>query len=167
MLRSLVGSEMCIRDSFCTSFHEHTLTPHHSCVTTYITLAAVASPHTPRSLTPQTRPTFASFSGSTFCSAKMAATSGAAVVARTRPGKNRRDNFDRAVERGGISLRGGCRPRGFVADYRRSIVVFLRFRDVFGSIVYQSRKKETKGNNRWKPTAAVCTKSNCLLYLLS
>ena len=71
--------------AFCTSFHEHTLTPHRSCVTTYITLAAVASPHTPRSLTPQTRPTFASFSGSTSCSAKMAATSGAPVVARTRP----------------------------------------------------------------------------------
>ena len=42
--------------AFCTYFHEHTLTPHRSCVTTYITLAAVTSPHTARSLTPQTRP---------------------------------------------------------------------------------------------------------------
>ena len=98
----------------------------------------------------------------------MAATSGAPVVARTRTTeKNRRDNFDRAVEKGGISLRGGCHPRCFVADYRRSIVVFLRFRDVVGSIVDQSRKTKTKGNIRRKPTAAVCTKCNCLLYVLS
>ena len=97
----------------------------------------------------------------------MAATSGAPVVARTKTTeKNRRDNFDRAVEMGGISLRGGCHPRCFVADYRRSIVVLLRFRDVFGSIVDQSRKKKTKGNKKRKPTAAVCTKSDCLLYLL-
>ena len=30
-----------------------------------------------------------------------------------------------------------------------------------------NREKKTKGNNRRKPTAAVCTKCNCLLYLLS
>ena len=75
----------------------------------------------------------------------MAATSGAPVVARTRTTeKNRRDNFDRAVEMGGISLRGGCHPRCLVADYRRSIVFFLRFRDVVGSIVDQSRKKKPR-----------------------
>ena len=153
--------------AFCTYFNEHTLTSHRSCVTT---LAHTCCRHLPTYASishPSDSSPFASFSGSTSCSAKMAATSGAPVVARTKTTeKNRRDNFDRAVEMGGISLRGGCHPRCFVADYRRSIVVLLRFRDVFVSIVDQSRQKKTKGNNKRKPTAAVCTKSNCLLCLL-
>ena len=125
--------------AFCTYFHEHTLTSHRSCVTTLARTCCRRLPTYASISHPSDSSPFASFSGSTFCSAKMAATSGAAVVARTRPGKNRRDNFHRAVERGGISLRGGCHPRCFVADYRRSIVVLLRFCDVFGSIVDQSR----------------------------
>ena len=128
--------------AFCTYCNEHTLTSHRSCVTTFA--------HTCR----RRLPTYASISHPSdsshicfvfwfyFLLSEMAATSGAPVVARTRTTeKNRRDNFDRAIEMIGISLRGGCHPRCFVADYRRSIVVLLRFRDVFGSIVDQSRKK--------------------------